>query len=124
MRKELTTFPSDDGHIESVLVGVGQVKVSFQTWDCRKLVLIYFSEDAVIKVISNFSCNDIGKYHIECLNDGQFKYTFYDAWEQMPVLTIIANSIKIYEVGTHADINAALFDVTIDYIGNQIIDTN
>ncbi len=27
------SFPAEDGHIESIWIGVDQVKVSFQTWD-------------------------------------------------------------------------------------------
>lgn len=39
--RELKTFPAADGHIESVLIGFRKVKISFQTWDRKKLVLIY-----------------------------------------------------------------------------------
>lgn len=35
--KNLDSFPSEDGHIESILIGFDQVKVSFQTWDSKKL---------------------------------------------------------------------------------------
>lgn len=31
----LDCFPAEDGHIESVLIGVEKVKVSFQTWAKR-----------------------------------------------------------------------------------------
>ncbi len=30
--RKLDSFPAEDGHIESVLVGVQEVKVSFQDW--------------------------------------------------------------------------------------------
>lgn len=39
--KELNSFSECDGHIESIVIGYRCVKVSFQMWDCRKLVLIY-----------------------------------------------------------------------------------
>ncbi len=81
--KELKNFPECDGHIESILIGCRIVKVSFQTWDAKKLVLIYTDVE-----------NDL-------------------------VLSIIAKSVKIFEVGENADINNALFDVGYEYIGGQ-----
>ena len=38
---KIDQFPSDDGHIESVLIGCETVKVSFQTWNMRALVVIF-----------------------------------------------------------------------------------
>lgn len=45
--KELKLFSECDGHIESILIGYSNVKVSFQTWDCRKLVLIYNEVESI-----------------------------------------------------------------------------
>ena len=42
------SFPAEDGHIESILIGVDQVKVSFQTWDSRKLIFIFDNVDIII----------------------------------------------------------------------------
>ena len=39
--RKLDSFPAEDGHIESVLVGVQEVKVSFQDWRGRKLVILF-----------------------------------------------------------------------------------
>ena len=33
------SFPAEDGHIESILIGVEQVKISFQTWDAKSWYL-------------------------------------------------------------------------------------
>ncbi len=33
----LSSFPAEDGHIESVLIGVQEVKVSFQKWRGKNL---------------------------------------------------------------------------------------
>ena len=37
----LSSFPAEDGHIESVLIGVQEVKVSFHDWRERKLVILF-----------------------------------------------------------------------------------
>ena len=39
--KKLDSFPAEDGHIESVLIGVQIIKVSFQDWKGRRLVIIF-----------------------------------------------------------------------------------
>lgn len=46
--KKVDSFPAADGHIESILIGAWKVKVSFQTWDRRQLVLIYSDVKNVI----------------------------------------------------------------------------
>lgn len=92
------------------------MKVSFQTWDCRKLVLIYDGVESVNEQGSVFL--DIGLYETAKLADGFTKYTFYDVDNNL-VLNLIAKSIQIFEVGEKADINSALFDVGYEYIGDQ-----
>lgn len=43
---------------------------------------------------------------------------FFDVENDL-VLSILAKSVKIFEVGKNADINSALFDVGYEYIGGQ-----
>ncbi len=122
--RELSDFPSHDGHIESVVVGVGQVKVSFQTWNCFELVLIF---DDVIEVYSIAAMTDIGDFSVIAteveietgLEKDFFSYTFLDAWDNNPVLQITAKSMKVYEVGCAPSNDTALFDVGLDYVGEQ-----
>ncbi len=120
---KLEKFPSDDGHIESILIGVSQVKISFQTWDARKLVIIF---NEVKKVFSDEAVyGDIGEFRIEASNNNLKKYTFFSAWsdeadgEDKAVLIIEAGSMEIFQVGADADINSAIFDVGYDYIGGR-----
>lgn len=117
--KELSSFPSEDGHIESILIGVDTVKVSFQTWDARQLVLLF---ENVCSVEAHHAVyGDIGAYE-ECTIDGETKqYCFYDSWDdgEKVVLKIQAESLRIYQVGNSGAVNSALFDVGYDYIGNQ-----
>lgn len=115
-------FPSEDGHIESILIGVDQVKVSFQTWDSKKLVFIF---DNVEKVISSHSVyGDIGEFQIISNNSSLKKYIFYSSWyeengQEKEVLSIEAEKMEIFQVGLGADINSAIFDVGYEYIGSQ-----
>lgn len=119
--KELKVFPECDGHIESIVIGCGSAKVSFQTWDCRKLVLIYDEVESINDKSSVFC--DIGEYKTIKLEDGFTKYGFYDV-DGTLILDILAKSIRIFEVGNMADINSALFDVGYDYVGNQCVHEN
>ncbi len=57
------TFPDADVHIESILIGVEQVKVSFQTWDCRKLVLIFDNVEMITSSHSTYG--DIGEFKVD-----------------------------------------------------------
>lgn len=114
--KELKNFPECDGHIESIVIGCSSVKVSFQTWDCRKLVLIYNEVESVNEKSSVFL--DIGLYETTQLANGFTECSFYDADNNL-VLNLVAKSIQIFEVGGKADINSALFDVGYEYIGDQ-----
>lgn len=43
-------------------------------------------------------------------------------WDNDPVLYITARSMKIYEVGYAPSNDTALFDVGLDYIGDQRLD--
>ena len=45
--RELRNFPECNGYIESILIGLRVAKVSFQTWDSPKLVLIYNDVESV-----------------------------------------------------------------------------
>ena len=74
----LECFPAEDGHIESVLIGVEKVKVSFQTWDARMLVLIFNDVGAVTSLHSVYE--DIGEFEVVSLEEGLKKYTFRSAW--------------------------------------------
>ena len=116
------SFPAEDGHIESILIGVDQVKISFQTWNSKELVLIF---DNVEKVISSHSVyGDIGEFQIVSNNNGLKNYIFYSAWydengQDTEVLSIEAEKMEIFQVGIATDINSAIFDVGYEYIGNQ-----
>lgn len=118
----LDCFPAEDGHIESVLIGVEKVKVSFQTWDTRMLVLIFNDVGAVTSLHSVYE--DIGEFEVVSLEEGLKKYTFRSAWsddseQTKEVISIVAKEMEIVQVGVGADINSALFDVGYEYIGNQ-----
>ena len=116
------SFPAEDGHIESILIGVDQVKVSFQTWDSRKLIFIF---DNVGTIISSHSVyGDISGFKAICGNNKYKKYIFYSAWydenrEEREVLSIEAEKMEIFQVGIGAEINSAIFDVGYEYIGEQ-----
>ena len=114
--KELKEFPECDGHIESILIGYRIVKVSFQTWDSKKIVLIYSDVESVQERNSVFG--DILEYTITKMNDEFIQYAFFDGDGDF-VLSILANSVRVFEVGGNAGINSALFDVGYEYIGNQ-----
>lgn len=122
MKIKKDSFPAEDGHIESVLIGVDQVKVSFQTWDSRKLVLIF---DNVETIISSHSVyGDIGRFEIVSGRNELEKYVFYSAWydenrEEQEVLAIEAEKMEIFQVGIGAEINSAIFDVGYEYVGDQ-----
>lgn len=116
------SFPAEDGHIESILIGVDLVKISFQTWDSRKLVFIF---DNVETVVSSHSVyGDIGRFDVVSGKNGLRKYVFYSAWynknhEETEVLSIEADKMEIFQVGMATDINSAVFDVGYEYIGDQ-----
>lgn len=115
------SFAAEDGHIESILIGVDQVKISFQTWDSKKVVLIF---DNVERVISSHSVyKDIGEFQISSTGNGFQKYIFHSAWhedgENKELLSIEAEKMEIFQVGIDAEINAAIFDVGYEYVGNQ-----
>lgn len=90
--KKLDIFPECDGHIESMVIGYRSVKVSFQTWDCRKLILIYDEVDSINDQSSVF--RDIGLYETTQLESGFTKYAFYDTDNNL-ILDILAKSIQI-----------------------------
>lgn len=113
---ELTDFSPNDGHIESVVIGVDQVKVSFQTWNCQELVLVF---DDVGEVWSNASMMDVDRLDISEVEKGRFSYSFIDPWDDLLILRLTARTMRIYEVGQAKKENAALFDVGMDYLGRQ-----
>lgn len=122
MLEKKDSFPAADGHIESILIGVDQVKISFQTWDSKKLVFIF---DNVERVISSHSVyGDIGEFQVSYSGNGLKKYIFYSAWydengEDKEVLSIEAEKMEIFQVGIGAEINSAVFNVGYEYVGNQ-----
>lgn len=114
--KELKSFSECDGHIESILIGWRIVKVSFQTWSAKKLILIYYDVESVKE--ENAVFGDISEYTITKMNHEFIQYAFFDEDNHL-VLDILAKSVRIFEVGENADINSALFDVGYEYIGGQ-----
>lgn len=60
--KELQQFPECDGHIESILIGCRMVKVSFQTWNAKRLVLIYDDVEMNISEANTWNNTD---FHLE-----------------------------------------------------------
>ena len=122
MLEKKDSFPAADGHIESILIGVDQVKISFQTWDSKKLVFIF---DNVERVISSHSVyGDISEFQESYSGNGLKKYIFYSSWydengEDKEVLSIEAEKMEIFQVGISAEINSAVFNVGYEYVGNQ-----
>lgn len=116
------TFPAEDGHIESILIGCDDTKVSFQTWNMKAMIIIFRNCEMVVSSHSIYG--DIGGFYSHEYKEGLYIYSFHDAATDEKVLEIIAASIEIYEVGTAIDVNAALFDVGYNYIGNQHIPLN
>ena len=122
MKIKKDSFPAEDGHIESVLIGVDQVKVSFQTWDSRNLVLIFDNVEIIISSHSVYG--DIDRFEVISGRNRLKKYNFYSSWydenkEEQEVLSIEAEKMEIFQVGIEAKINSALFDVGDEYVGNQ-----
>lgn len=120
--EKLDSFPAEDGHIESILIGVDQIKISFQTWDSRKLVLIFNNVETIIS--SHAVYGDIGEFEAVAGKNELKKFIFYSAWydengKDKKVLSIEAEQMEIYQVGTSADINSAMFDVGYEYMGDQ-----
>lgn len=120
--KKLDSFPAEDGHIESVLIGVQVIKVSFQDWKGRRLVIIfqdtleiqgYDSEEQSILY------QDIGEFSVKKLGNELNEYRFIGAWDDKAFLSIKAKIIEIYEVGAITDWNTALFEMDLEYIGGQ-----
>ena len=87
----LVSFPAEDGHIESVLVGVQEVKVSFQDWRGRQLVILFHDVEEVHGIDSREQCilyQDIGEFII-CKLDKEFnEYRFVGAWDKNAFLKI------------------------------------
>ena len=117
--EELKNFAEADGHIESVLIGCGAAKISFQTWDAQKLVIIYDGVESVHESHAVFG--DIAEYRQTAGGEGLARYEFFGASAPNgePVLCITAESSKIYKTGENAGTDEALFDVGADYIGGQ-----
>ncbi len=63
---------------------------------------------------------DIAEFIIRKL-DNEFKeYCFVGAWDENTFLKIRGKSMEIYEVGVAQNINTALFEVDLNYIGDQL----
>ncbi len=121
-RKRLDSFPAEDGHIESILIGVDKVKISFQTWDSRKLVLIFGEVQSVKSMHSVYG--DICRYQVVALKGDLKEYIFYSSWfgengDEQEVLLIEAEKMEVFQVGEGAENNSAVFDVGYEYIGDQ-----
>ena len=114
--EELKNFSPYDGHIASILIGCGTAKISFRTWDAKKLVIIYDGVESIRESHAVF--NDIAEYK-ETADGGELTgYVFFDT-DGAPVLSLIAESAKIYKVGENAEADEALFDAGTEYIGGQ-----
>ena len=127
--EELKNFSPYDGHIASILIGCGTAKISFRTWDAKKLVIIYDGVESIRESHAVF--NDIAEYR-ETADGGELTgyeffdtdggeltgYEFFDT-DGAPVLSLIAESAKIYKVGENAEADEALFDAGTEYIGGQ-----
>lgn len=119
--KELDTFSECDGHIESVLIGCETVKVSFQTWDAKKLVLIYHEVEEVKE--SHCVLGDISDYVEQNRQDGLMEYTFWDVNDEA-VLKILAKAVHIYHIDDDTDGAYTLHDIQGDDIGGGICETH
>ena len=121
--RKLVSFPAEDGHIESVLVGVQEVKVSFQDWRGRKLVILFHDVEEFHGIDSSEQCilnQDIGEF-ITCKLDKEFnEYRFVGAWDKNSFLKIKGKRMEIYEVGTTTYVDAALFELDLSFIGDQL----
>lgn len=110
-------FPVEDGHIESLIIGVSQVKVSFHTWHGQALVLLYEN----VKEIQARQCvgPDMGRCTEMSLPDGLRLYRFESAWGGGAFLDILAGSCIVYETGSAGDFNNVLYKIGFDYLGGQ-----
>lgn len=117
--KRIKNFPAEDGLIESIVIGWRIAKISFQTWDSRRLVLIYENVENLYENDAVFI--DIGGYTEEKSDKEYLIYRFYNN-DNLEILSIKAASVKILETGGRAGINDALFDVGTDYVGGQPAD--
>jgi len=125
--RKLDSFPAEDGHIESVLVGVQEVKVSFQDWRARKLVIIFHGVEEFHGFDSSEQCiiyQDIGEFIIQKIENEINEYSFIGAWDESAFLKIKGKYMEIYEVGIAYDTNSALFEIDLNYIGNQLPQTD
>ena len=114
--EELKNFSPYDGHIASILIGCGTAKISFRTWDAKKLVIIYEGVESIRESHAVF--NDIAEYR-ETADGGELTgYEFFDT-DGALILSLIAESAKIYKVGENAEADEALFDAGTEYIGGQ-----
>lgn len=114
--EELKKFSPYDGHIASILIGYGTAKISFRTWDAKKLVIIYEGVESIRESHAVF--NDIAEYR-ETADGGELTgYEFFDT-DGALILSLIAESAKIYKFGENAEADEALFDAGTEYIGGQ-----
>ena len=127
MGKKIDSFSAEDGHIESVLIGVQEVKVSFQDWRGRQLVILFHDVEEFHGFDSNYQCvlnQDISEFVIRKV-DNEFKeYCFVGAWDENTFLKLRGKSMEIYEVGVSKDINTALFEIDLNYIGEQSLEVD
>lgn len=125
MIKKLDSFPAEDGHIESILIGVWDIKVSFQDWKGRKLVLIFKDVEEIHRVDcgeQTILYNDVGEFRVKELESDLKEYCFVGSWNEEAFLNLKAKSLEIYEVGVSKNANTALFLMDLDYIGEQSVD--
>ncbi len=120
--RKLDSFTAEDGHIESVLVGEENMKVSFLDWKERKIVIIFYdveefhgadtSEQSIIG-------QDIGDFMIRTMENDLYEYCFIGAWDENAFLKIKAKCMEIYDVGVERGVDAALFEMDLSFIGDK-----
>lgn len=121
----LDSFPAEDGHIESILIGVQVIKVSFRDWKGRKLVIIFQDVEAFHGCDSeeqSILYHDIGEFAVRELEKELKEYRFVGSWDEQAFFSIKAKAIEIYEVGVTTNSNSALFEMGLEYIGGQAAD--
>ena len=121
--KKLESFAPEDGHIESVLVGVQELKVSFQDWSGKQLLILFHDVEEFNGIDSAGQCvfsQDIGEFTTHELENDFKEYCFVGAWDENAFLKIRGKSMEIYEVGVSKNIETALFEVGVEYIGDQL----
>lgn len=118
MSRKINTLNASDGHIESILIGYGQVKICFQTWDRRRVIIIY---NGVTDVEDRQSVNrDVSFYSSHNYTETLIEFRYVDG-DNENMLRIVAESVEMLKLDERGDINDALYNIDYMYIGGQQI---